>query len=97
MSEKIKGPLYDLLKPDLVFISPFAVYNDRDKMIEDIWPAVGQNKAVELEIFGDRDRFMVKYRLEGQRNMALSEYIQFTGDKISRIEVYPGFEEKGPR
>ena len=92
MGEKIKDPLYLILQPDMVFTSQYAVYNDRDKMIEDIWPNVGRTKAEELDIFGTGDKYMVKYKIKGERNMAMAEYIEFRDDRISRIEVYIGFE-----
>jgi hypothetical protein len=94
MGEKIKEPLYEILHPDLVFLSQYAVYKSRDTMIEDIWPHVGKTQAQELEIFGDEDKFMVKYKILHQRNMTMSEYIEFKDDKISKIEVYMGFELK---
>jgi hypothetical protein len=61
-------------------------------MIDDIWAYVGQNKVSGLQIFGEGNKYMVKYTLTGQRNFTMSEYLEFINDKISRIEVYMGFK-----
>ena len=72
-----KEALKELLAPDFKHISDFATYTDRDEMIEDIWPAVGQTWAEDLQIFGSHPEFMVRYKVVGgerpTRNM--SEYI----------------------
>lgn len=94
MGEKIKEPLYDILQHDVIFLSQYAIYKDRNKMIDDIWPNVGLTKAHDIQIFGEIDKYMVKYKIKGQHNMTMSEYIEFRDDKISKIEVYIGFDPK---
>jgi len=63
-------------------------------MLEEIWPAVGQSWAVDLEIFGEGSEFMVRYRIEAKErpSMKMAEYIRFDGDRICEIEVYAGRE-----
>lgn len=89
-----KEALREILTPDLKHASDFAIYTDRDEMIEDIWPNVGQTWAENLQIFGFHPEFMVRYKVVGgerpSRNM--SEYILFKGDKITEIEVFMGRE-----
>lgn len=91
-----KESLRDLLTPDFKHISDFATYTDRDKMIEDIWPAVGKTRAEDLQIFGSHPEFMVCYKVTGGERPArrMSEYIRFEGDKITEIEVFMGRELK---
>lgn len=92
MGEKLKGPLRDILDADLVFISQYATYKNRDKMFDDIWENVGKSKAAGLEIFEGAYGYMVRYKLTGERNYYMTEYIEFRDNKISKIEVYTGFE-----
>lgn len=89
-----KEALRKILTTDLKHVSNFATYTDRDEMIEDIWPTVGQTWAENLQIFGSHPEFMVRYKVAGagrpSRNM--SEYMLFEGDKITEIEVFMGRE-----
>jgi len=39
-----------LLTPDFHFLSSFGEYRDRDAMLDDIWPAVGQSWATNLNM-----------------------------------------------
>lgn len=94
MSEKKREPLNELLHDNLTFISSYSTYDNRDRMLDEIWPHVGINKVRELQIFGNGNEFMVKYKLTGQRSSTMAEYIKFKGVKIASIEVYIGFESK---
>lgn len=87
-----KEGLREILTPDFKHISEFAVYTDRDKMIDDIWPEVGKTHAEGLRIFGSHPEYFVRYKIIGgdrpSRNMA--EFIRFVDDKIAEIEVFMG-------
>lgn len=91
-----KEGLRKILPPDFKHISEYAIYSNRDKMMEDIWPNVGKTYAENLQIFGSRPDYFVRYKVVGGdrlgRNMA--EYIRFEGEKIAEIEVYTGRELK---
>jgi ketosteroid isomerase-like protein len=89
-SEKDKAPLYQILSPDFKHISPFAEYNDRDKMIEEIWPYVGQAIPTNLEIFISERGYMVKFKNVGAFEKSMAEYIEFNGNRIAKIEVFAG-------
>jgi hypothetical protein len=84
--------LRSLLAPDMRHVSSFAEYRNRDEMLTDIWPMVGESWATQLEIFGDGSEFMVRYQVQSRErpptNMA--EYVRFDGDRIAEIEVYMG-------
>jgi len=92
--EADKEALRETLTEDFKHISSYAVYENRDKMIQDIWPAVGKTWAVNLEIFGTHPEFMVRYNIEGadQPSQNMAEYIRFEDDKIAEIEVFMGRE-----
>lgn len=84
-----------LLTPDFLFSSSFGEYRDRDAMIEEIWPGVGQAWASKLRIFGDGPEFMVRYEHEiapgvERPPMTMAEYVRFDGDRIAEIEVFVG-------
>lgn len=83
-----------LLAPDMRHVSSFAEYDDREAMLEAIWPMVGSSWATELEIFGEGSEFMVRYRVESQERpaMSMAEHIRFEGDRIREIEVFVGRE-----
>ena len=80
-----------LVKP-LSFTSSYAEYDDRDSMLDAIWPHVAQNTntTANLEIFGMGDRLMVKYDLVGSGVASMCEFIRFSGQKIAAIEVFVG-------
>jgi hypothetical protein len=93
--ERDRESLRSLLRPDFHFVSSFAEYRDRDAMLEEIWPAVGQAWATDLRIFGDGPEFVVLYRHAsvpgGTRPaMSMAEHIRFQGDQIAGIEVFTG-------
>ena len=89
-----KESLRETLTADLTHVSVFATYKNRDKMIEEVWPSVGQTWADNLQIFGAYPEFMVRYKVVGgeRKSRNMSEYIRFEGDKITEIEVYMGRE-----
>lgn len=97
--ERDREGLQALLAPDMKHLSSFAEYDDRDVMLEAIWPMVGRSWATDLEIFGDGDGddFMVRYRIESEERppMTMAEYIRFEGDRIVEIQVYMGREPTG--
>lgn len=89
-----KEALRATLTPDMKHLSEFGTHSDRDAMIEQIWPSVGQTWADDLRVFGEAPDFMVRYRVVGgerpSRNMA--ESLRFEGDRIAEIEVFVGRE-----
>jgi ketosteroid isomerase-like protein len=90
-AERDRAGLERLLTPDFRHISPFGVHEDRDRMLDEIWPHVGKSWAVDIEIFGAAPAFMVRYRHAGEHSgSTLAEYIRFDGDRIAEIEVYVG-------
>lgn len=88
--DRDRGTLETILTPDFVHSSPFGRFDDRDKMLDAIWPSVGDRHAVDLEIFGEGDAYMVRYRHNIAPQPKLAEFIRFKGDKIAEIEVYLG-------
>lgn len=84
-----------LLTPDFHFVSNFGEYRDRDAMLDEIWPAVGQTWATRLRIFGQEPEFVVLYEHESAAEadgagMSMAEYIRFEGEHIAEIEVFQG-------
>lgn len=92
--EANKEALLNILTKDFKHISSYATYTDRDEMMEDIWPSVGQTWAEDLQIYGTHPEFMVRYKVTGGEQPArnMSEYIRFEKDKIAEIEVFMGRE-----
>jgi len=92
--ETDRQTLQDILVPDFRHVSSYAVYSNRDQMIDDIWPEVGNTWASDLKIFGEGPEFMVRYHVtgEGRPATAMAEYIRFEEDKIAEIEVFMGRE-----
>lgn len=92
--ERDQDPLHEILTSDFHHVSSFAEYQDREVMLRDIWPMVGQSWACELQIFGDGPEYMVRYRLDSRVRPAtnMAEYIRFEGDQISEIEVFLGVQ-----
>jgi hypothetical protein len=87
--------LRSLLAPDFHFVSGFGEYRQRDAMLEEIWPAVGQTWATNLRVFGHGPDFVVVYEHEHapgvQRPpMRMAEYVRFQGEQIAEIEVFVG-------
>ena len=83
-----RGSLERLLAPDFHHRSPFGEYHDRDLMLDEIWPAVGQTWAVDIELFGEGPVYMVRYRHNVPGSSAMAEYVRFDGEHIAEIEVY---------
>lgn len=86
--------LREILTPDFRHVSSFGEHLDRDRMLEAIWPAVGQSWARALQIVGAAPEFMVRYEIESSSRPVtrMAEYIRFVGDRIAEIEVYVGRE-----
>lgn len=87
--------LQSLLASDFHFVSSFGEYRERDSMLEEIWPSVGQAWATNLRIFGDGPEFVVVYEHENapgvqRAPMRMAEYIRFRGEQIARVEVFVG-------
>jgi hypothetical protein len=94
--EADRKTLREITTADLAHVSEFGIYNDRDAMLDEIWPGVGKSWAEDLQIFGSYPEFMVRYSVVGgelpPRNMA--EHIHFEGGCIAAIEVFIGREEE---
>ena len=86
--ERDREGLERLLTPGFRHVSPFAVYEDRDRMLDEIWPAVGRSWAVDLEIFGSGAEYVTCYRHAGEGATRLAEYIRFEDDQIAEIKVF---------
>lgn len=93
--ERDRASLQSLLTPDFHFVSSFGEYSDRDAMLDEIWPAVGQAWATNLRIFGSGPEFVVLYEQETASGverpaMSMAEHIRFDGEQIAEIEVFVG-------
>ena len=86
--ERDRAALERLLAPGFVHSSPFGRWDDRDRMLDAIWPTVGQHWAEDVEIYGDGPAYMVRYRHSTGALMA--EHFRFEGDRIAEVEVYAG-------
>ena len=93
--ERDRAGLERLLTPGFRHVSPFGIHEDRDRMLDEIWPHVGRTWAVDLEIFGEGPDYMVRYRQAGAHRGALAEHIRFDGERIAEIHVYVGRSEAG--
>lgn len=87
--------LEDILAPDVVFMSSYATYKNRDEMLNAIWEDVLQNENTvqNLEIFQNGNTYMVKYKLQTSAIITMSEYIKFDHKKIVKIEVFMGTKQ----
>jgi len=86
--ERDRAALERLLAPGFVHSSPFGRWDDRDRMLDSIWPSVGQHWAEAIEIYGDGPALMVRYRHSTGALMA--EHFRFEGERIAEVEVYVG-------
>ena len=86
--ERDREALERLLTPGFVHSSPFGRWEERDAMLDAIWPAVGRHWAEDIEIFGDGPAYMVRYRHSTGALMA--EHFRFEGERIAEVEVYTG-------
>lgn len=99
--DRDRETLRSLLTASFHFVSSFGEYRDRDAMLDDIWPAVGQTWATNLRIFGDGPEFVVLYEHANtpalkQPPMSMAEYVRFEGDRIAEIEVFVGRSTQPP-
>jgi ketosteroid isomerase-like protein len=93
--DRDRESLRSLLTPNFHFVSSFGEYGDRDAMLDEIWPAVGQAWATNLRIFGQGPEFVVLYAHENapgveRPGMTMAEYVRFEGERIAEIEVFLG-------
>jgi ketosteroid isomerase-like protein len=83
------------LSDDFTFSSPPDPLLDRDGYFERCWPGAGQGQNFEfVRLVESGDEVVVTYEMRrpdgsGGRN---TEVLTFEGDKISRVEVYFGWE-----
>ena len=87
--------LRSLLTSDVRFLSSFGEYGDRDAMLDEIWPAVGQTWATKIRVFGQGPDFVVLYEHENAPGverpaMSMAEHVRFENDRIAEIEVFVG-------
>jgi hypothetical protein len=93
--ERDRERLRALLTPDFQFASSYGNYRERDAMLEEIWPAVGQSWATNLRIFGEPPEFVVVYEHENapgvtRPRMRMAELVRFRGEQIAGIELFIG-------
>jgi ketosteroid isomerase-like protein len=85
----------DVLSDDLVFFSPADVGIDRATYFERCWPNAGRISAFEfVRLYEAGDEVIVTYeatRTDGSR-FRNTEVLTFEGERISRIEVYFGWD-----
>ena len=86
--ERDRSALEALLTPDFRHSSPYGCFDDRDRMLDEIWPSVGEHWAEDVVIYGDGSEHMVRYRHSTGGLMA--EHFRFEGDRIAEVEVYFG-------
>jgi hypothetical protein len=89
-AERDRAGLERLLMPKFRHVSPYGIYDDRDWMLDEIWPHVGRTWAVDIEVYGAAPCFMVRYRHAGERSGSMAERIRFEGARIAEIEVFAG-------
>jgi ketosteroid isomerase-like protein len=83
------------LADDFTFSSPPDPLLDRDGYFERCWPGAGQGQKFEfVRVVESGDEVIVTYESRrpdggGGRN---TEVVTFDGDKISRVEVYFGWD-----
>jgi hypothetical protein len=88
--DRDRATLERILRPDFRHLSPFGSYDNRDRMLDEIWPHVGAIHAIDIEIFGNGPGYMARYRHSGGSPARLAEFVRFDGDQIAEIEVYLG-------
>ena len=82
------------LADELIFSSPTDPKLDREGFFERCWPGAGQGQGIDiLRLIQSGDEVIVTYELKrpdssGGRN---TEVLTFDGEKITRIEVYFGW------
>jgi ketosteroid isomerase-like protein len=90
-----RGVIEEILSEDFTFFSPPDPGIDRAAYFERCWPNAGQFEKFELvRLIEAGDEVIVTYeatKANGQR-IRNSEIHTFDGDKISRVEVYFGWD-----
>lgn len=81
-----------ILTPDFCHRSSFAEYGNRDAMLAEIWPAVGQSWARDLQIIGSGSEFFARFVVQSKERPAvrMAEYLRFEGERIAEVETYLG-------
>jgi ketosteroid isomerase-like protein len=84
----------ELLSDDFTFSSPTDVGIDRERYFERCWPNSASIEAFDFKrLVASGDEVIVTYearRTDGRR-FCNTEILTFTGDRISRVEVYFGW------
>ena len=88
--DRDRDRLVEILVENFKHVSPYGRYEERDSMLDAIWPHVGKTRGSEFQVFGTGPEYMVRYRHEGKTSALLSEWIRFEGERIAQIEVYLG-------
>ena len=86
--ERDRPALERLLMEDFRHVSPWGIHEDRDRMLDSIWPSVGQHWAEDIRIYGTGPDYCVRYRHSAGARMV--EYFRFEGERIAEIEVFAG-------
>ena len=93
-AKKDRASLGDLLVKSFAFQSSHSQFDDRDAMLDAIWPHVEKNQSAvsNLSFFhADKDHVIAKYTVMGPQGGAnMCECFHFEGDQISRVEVFMG-------
>ena len=90
-----RGSLERLLVEDFRHISPWGVHEQRDRMLDEIWPSVGQHWAEDIAIYGEGPDYLVRYR--HSTGTAMVEHFRFEGERIAEVEVFAGRSEQRSR
>lgn len=98
--DRDRETLQALLTPDFHFSSSFVQYHNRDTMLDDIWPHVGQTWATNLRVFGAPPEFVVLYEHASAPGvdrppMRMAEYLRFHGERLAHVEVFVGRPSEG--
>ena len=91
-AQRDRATLEKLLVKSLVFKSSYAVYTDRDEMLDEIWPHVITNRSrVEnLKCFQCDDQVIARYDLINNGVTRICELFEFETNRIKSIEVFVG-------
>lgn len=93
--DRDRKALQALLTRDFRFISSFGEFDDRDTMLDRIWPHVGRSWATNPKVIGDGPELVAFYEHETapgveQPRARMAERIRFEGERIAEIEVFIG-------
>jgi ketosteroid isomerase-like protein len=90
-----RGVLERLLSDDFTFYSPYDAGIDRDRYFERCWPNADQIASFEFKRLVEvGNEVLVTYestKTDGKR-FRNSEILSFSGNRISRVEVYFGWD-----